>query len=145
MLTNRFINDVHMLIYAYIECSKYACSLLSKLYNGEETYLRAKVLKLIPKEGYVDDMYFKFHGSGCYFDFPGTAIDIDFGTANRCDGFDIKKLEDFFSCLADKEKYPTLSSRDSFAQQFEELKQEQVIARAESNINEYLYYLVEQG
>ena len=146
MLDREFYNELQMLIEEYIACAKYSCSLLKQVYNGPENFLRAKVLKLIPKEGFIENTYFKFHGSGCYFEYPNNHIDIDFGFDNRCDGFDIFRLKDFFFSITDKTKYNTLIIGDKkFEQQFEELVKANIIYNPKLEPSPHLYYFTDTG
>ncbi len=133
-------NELAKLIEEYIQCAKYSCALLKQLHNGEETFLRAKVLKLIPKEGFIENVFYKFHGSGCYFEYPNNHIDLDFGPNNRCDGFDLFRLKDFFSGITDKGKYKALMENNGFEQQFEELVKAKIICNPKSEPSPHLYY-----
>ncbi len=136
----KFHNELYELIKEYISCAKYSCLLLKQLYNGDENFLRAKVLKLIPKEGFIENTFYSFHGSGCYFEYGTNHIDIDFGPDNRCDGFDLFRLKDFFSTMADKGKYSTLKDDKNFEEQFEELVKANIIYNPQSEPSPHLYY-----
>ena len=144
MTERKFYNEMEMLIEEYIACAKYSCSLLKQLYNGQESFLRAKVLKLLPKEGFIENAFYSFHGSGCYFEYSNNHIDIDFGPNNRCDGFDLFRLKDFFSTIRNKGKYNTLNDDKRFAQQFEELVKANVIYNPQSEPSPHLYYFVDE-
>ncbi len=93
------IEDIIQLINKYISCSKYMCLLLKESFEiGEATLLTAQKLKLIPKEGLLEEkVSYSFHGGGCYFEFENGTIDVDFGPADRCDGLDMHKLYNFLT------------------------------------------------
>lgn len=141
MKDRKFYNELFLLIELYVACANYSCSLLEQLYNGRETFLRAKILKLFPKEGFIDNAYYRFHGSGCYFEHSTNHIDIDFGPNNRCDGFDLYRLKDFFATIADKEKYSVLNDETNFEHQFEELIKANIIHNPQSQPSPHLYYI----
>jgi len=136
-------NELEFLIQEYIACAKYSCCLLRQLYSGKETFLRAKVLKLIPKEGTIEGVFYSFHGSGCYFEYPNNHIDIDFGPNNRCDGFDLFKLRDYFYSLIDKKKYNQSLLMDDlkFEQLFRQLIDARIIYNPKLEPSPHLYYL----
>jgi hypothetical protein len=142
-MKREFYNELHMLIEEYIICAKYSCSLLKQLYKGQETFLRAKVLKLLPKEGVIENAFYRFHGSGCYFEYPNNHIDIDFGPNNRCDGFDLFRLKDFFSTIKDYKKYNTLIENTNFEEQFEELIEAKIIYNPQLEPSPHLYYFID--
>ena len=144
MPLREFYNELDMLIEEYLVCAKYSCSLLKQLYSGQETFLRAKVLKLIPKEGFIENVFYKFHGSGCYFEYANNHIDIDFGPNDRCDGFDLFRLKDFFSTIMDRKKYATLMEDAKFEQQFEDLVKANIIHNPKSEPSPHLYFYIDK-
>src|SRR5690242_1925915 len=105
--------ELIQLINDYISCAKYSLELLKEIYPGDESFLYAyKILKLIPKEGYIGDVYYNFHGRGCYFKYPELSIDIDFAPGGRkSDGFDLYRLESFLEFK--KGSYPSLINKDN--------------------------------
>jgi hypothetical protein len=140
MPPREFYNELDILIDEYLDCAKYSCLLLKQVYSGKETFLRAKVLKLIPKEGVIENVFYQFHGTGCYFEYTTNHIDIDFGPNNRCDGFDLFRLKDFFSTIIDKRKYVTLMEDANFIQQFEELLKAEIIYNPKSEPSPHLFF-----
>jgi hypothetical protein len=55
--------------------------------------LQALIQARIPRQGTLPgDCHFAFHGVGCRFATPSTKLDVDFGPAGRCDGFDAWRL-----------------------------------------------------
>lgn len=143
MPIREFYNELDLLIEEYLVCAEYSCSLLKQLYSGQETFLRAKVLRLLPKEGVIENVFYKFHGTGCYFEYTSTHIDIDFGPNNRCDGFDIFRLKDFFSTIKDRKRYTKLIDDATFEQQFNELIKANIIYNPKSEPSPHLYYRLE--
>jgi len=138
---SKFHNELQMLIEEHVSCANYYCSLLKQLYNGHESFLRAKVLKLIPKEGLIENTFYRFHGSGCYFEYANLYIDIDFGPNNRCDGFDMFRLKNFLFTLKDQGKYKVLKDHSWFEQQFDQLVKANIIYNPKSEPSPHLYYL----
>jgi hypothetical protein len=136
-----YYNDLNKLIIDYIACAKYSCSLLKQAYAGQESFLRAKVLKLIPREGTIEGVFYKFHGSGCYFEYPNNHIDIDFGPNDRCDGFDLFKLKDFLFSIKDRNKYHSLEDEKKIENQFAVLDKNGIIYNPKTQPNPHLYYI----
>jgi hypothetical protein len=142
MQKRNFHNELDMLIESYLTCAEYSCSLLKQLYNGKETFLRAKILKLIPNEGHIENVKYKFHGSGCFFQYANSHIDIDFGPNDRCDGFDLFRLKDFFSEIIDKKPYLSLCGKGSFELQFEELIKAKIIHNPQLEPSPHLFFRI---
>lgn len=128
------------LINEYIACSNYACGLLKDLKGDTETIIRAIRLNKIPKEGVLEhNIYYNFHGIGCFFQLPNNRIEIDFGPNDRCDGFDINKLEIF---LYSKENdYPEFMNKKNLEEAFLKLLSEHIIYNPQWPPSEHLYYL----
>lgn len=130
------------LIREYISCSNYSCSILKQLYDSNEPLLRAKVLKLIPKEGRVEGLHYYFHGRGCLFEYENDSIDIDFGPDGRCDGFDEYRLKRFLGYR--KGRFIELIDEVIFAKCFDNLIKAKIIRKHPLEPNDYLYYLSEK-
>jgi hypothetical protein len=132
------------LIMEYIACSKFMCGLLLENYNTDgETLLRARRINLIPQLGEIEGgVKFNFHGGGCFFEFDNGTIDIDFGPAGRCDGFDEFRLYDFLKNTK-SHMYKELLNEEVFKSQFQILIKEKIIVAPEWYPNPHLYYLAE--
>lgn len=129
------------LIKDYIACSTYMCKILKEDFNTNgETILRARRINIIPKEGVLSEgIYFNFHGGGCYFKFDNSAIDIDFGPNDRCDGFDGQRLFEF---LESSKKVYFLSKAD-INQYIDKLLEKNIIINPGWYPNPQLFYLNE--
>lgn len=133
------------LISDYASCAKYSCGLFGEIYNGDETLLYAyKVLRLIPKEGRIDGIYYNFHGRGCYFEYSdGSTIDIDFGPdGRRCDGFDLYRIESFLQGRTSR--YPLFTDNYLLSEAFASLIKKAVIAKHPNEPTGHLYYLASE-
>ncbi len=128
------------LIAEYVSCVKYSCSFLREIYNGDETFLYAyKILKLIPKEGRIDEVYYNFHGKGCSFDYSDFTIEVDFGfDGRRCDGFDLYRIELFYRFRI--EKYTSLLG-NKLEDTFNAFMKKGFIAKHPQDPNGTLFYL----
>jgi hypothetical protein len=127
------------LIKDYVACAKYVCGLLKELVGDGQNFVGAYRAVGIPKEGYLeDDVYYNFHGVGCYFELLDTKIDIDFGPNNRCDGFDYHRLKDFKHSQSGK--YEGLSD-EILEQALRSLEKENVIHNPMWHPSPHLYYL----
>lgn len=127
------------LIKEYIACARYVSGLLKEAAGNPENIIGAYRTTGMPKEGYLEgDIYYNFHGVGCYFELQNTKIDIDFGPGNRCDGFDLYRLEGFH--LSRTEKYPELSEV-VLKEAFIELTNEGKIYNPKWAPSEHLFYL----
>jgi len=142
MPNNQYIYKEKLLelIMEYVACSKYVCSILEDLKGDQDTILRAVRLNKIPKEGYLEHgIYYNFHGVGCFLEWPNNRIEIDFGPKNRCDGFDIYKLQVF---LYGKEtKYAELMQRENLEIAFLSLISDKIIENPKWLPSEHLFYL----
>ncbi len=131
-----------LLIKEYITCASYSCRLLRELYTGKESLMYAwKVMKVIPKEGYIEGVYFSFHGRGCYFEYENgsDSIDIDFGPEDRCDGFDTFRLSSFLQYR--KNRYAEFLDEKVLEQCFSILIEGGIIKKHPLDRNSHLYYL----
>jgi hypothetical protein len=132
------------LIKRYITCANYLCNVLKDEFQiNDESLLDAYRQKKIKKEGKLLDfnITFSFHGGGCYFEFEGGTIDIDFGPNGRCDGFDSFRLFDFVETnklLESKVFDPYI-----LEQELKKLYEEGIILRPRLYPNPDLYYLNE--
>jgi hypothetical protein len=139
MQNSKFKEQTLELIKEYISCAKYVCGLLKEVVGDSENLVGAYRTVGIPKEGHLEgDVYYNFHGVGCYFELSNTHIDIDFGPANRCDGFDNYKLKDFKNSQLGK--YGSLS--DAILEQtLIELEKENLIYNPKWHPSTHLLYL----
>lgn len=134
------------LIDDYISCARYMCNAIKEEYViSEHSLLSAYREKKIPKEGILqNNIYYNFHGGGCYFEFDNGTIDIDFGPNGRYDGFDNYRLYDFLHASKIKsEQYQELSNEEKFKTEFESLLKENVILAPGWYPNPNLFYLKE--
>jgi hypothetical protein len=137
--SNPEIRSLLNLIHDYIACSKYVCELLKEKLKNPERILGAYRTEGIPKEGVIgEDVYYNFHGVGCYFELPNTTIDVDFGPDGRCDGFDAHRLRDFQESFPNKYLFLT---KEVFEKCFTELILTGVIHNPKWSPSEHLYYL----
>ncbi len=144
MTSAKTINTLHGLIYDYIQCAKYMCDVLTSTYTEEEELLRAYRLKLLPKSAEVEDLYYNFHGMGCYFEFDGGTIDVDFGPGGRCDGFDAYRLQSYLRDMpAEKQAYyKSIIDPKAFQREFIYLRRLGVIFKLPGEmVYTHLYYL----
>ncbi len=132
-------SDTYKLILKYIECAEYHCKIL-KEYSKVDILLIAKNQKLIPKEGNVEDVYYNFHGGGCYFEWDEGRIDVDFGPDGRCDGFDLWRLTDYFDATPDKSQFINLDE-NILKNQFEKLVKNRIIRKSNEFPGPHLFYL----
>lgn len=133
-------NDLIQLIKNYISCSKYVCGILKDSFGVyDKTILRARRINLIPSEGTLVDFMFSFHGGGCYFEFDGGSIDVDFGPDDRCDGFDSQRLFDFIK--SSSREYPNFLSQDDIGKYLNLMLNDKIIVRPNWYPNPHLYYL----
>jgi hypothetical protein len=139
-LENSIDRPIIKLIQEYIAYATYMCSLFEQHYKNldEDGFWRSYRLKIIPKEGYMGEVYFSFHGAGCYFKSPNDEIDVDFGPNTSCDRFDLMRLRQFLSHR--KDKYPTLISDSILEEEFSKLQKEDVITKLEYGAGSHLYY-----
>lgn len=139
MRNNNFKNQVLELVQEYIACAKYVSKLLMEITGDVENMIGAYRTTGIPKEGYLDgNVYYNFHGVGCYFEMANTHIDIDFGPDNRCDGFDLYRLNDFYFSRINTKLDLTEADLKSG---FDELLAEGIIYNPKWPPSEHLYYL----
>ena len=117
------------------------CEKLKKNYKTDESLLRAYRVKIIPKEGDVDNIHYSFHGVGCYFEFKDGIIDIDFGPDDRCDGFDEYRLYKYLENMLFNNKYNTIIDKQAFKRQFSELITAGIITNPQLAPSSHLYYL----
>lgn len=131
------------LIKDYIACSKYMCDTLREHYHiDNEHLLRAKNIKLIPKEGVIEDgIYFSFHGVGCYFEFNGSSIDIDFGPDDKIYGFDSFRLFNFM----DSSKIKYQLTEDDIPTAMADLLEQGVLVKPGLQPSTHLYYFSEDA
>jgi hypothetical protein len=81
-----------------------------------------------PREGNLqDNIFYHFHGTGCFFKIqsPPIEIDVDFGPGDRCDGFDLFRIRDFYERVSDK--YPELKTEGNIEYGFSLLVDKQII------------------
>lgn len=136
---NNTKNQVLEAVQEYIACAKYVCKLLKEITGDTDNMIGAYRNKSIPKEGYLDgNVYYNFHGVGCYFEMPNTHIDIDFGPKNRCDGFDLYRLNDFYFSRTNAN---IALSEEDLKSGFNELIAEGIIHNPKWPPSEHLYYL----
>jgi len=138
------INTLHQLIYDYTQCAKYMCDTLKSTYTEKEELLRAYRLKLLPKSAEVEGLYYNFHGMGCYFEFEGGTIDVDFGPDGRCDGFDEYRLKSYLRDMTSEKQayFNSIIDPKAFQQEFIYLRRLGVIYKLpENGISSHLYYL----
>ncbi|MDA3613487.1 DUF6896 domain-containing protein [Polluticaenibacter yanchengensis] len=132
--------DLIELIKNYIACSKYWCRLLKDNFGiHDKTTLRARRMNLIPSKGALEELTFSFHGGGCYFEFEGGAIDVDFGPDDRHDGFDSQRLFDFIK--SSKKDYSSFLSQEDIEKYLNLLFENKVIIKPNWYPNPHLYYL----
>lgn len=131
-------NDCMLLINEYIACAKYYCQALIDAYALNKPLLLAKNLKLIPKEGHIENAHYYFHGRGCLFQFDNGEIDVDFGPEGRYDGFDKHRLISFLEYR--KKIYNELTEKE-FNRQFDNLINEKQIIKHPLEVDDHLYYL----
>ena len=86
-----------------------------------------------------DGHLFSFHGGGCYFEYEGKNIDVDFGPADRCDGFSKLKLYNFMLTL--DRLSPNIFNLDCVQEGLEELESKSEINKPGRFPNPDLYYL----
>jgi hypothetical protein len=137
---------VSELVREYISCAKYMCnSLKNQFALEEEPLLVAYRGKRIPKKGVLEGgIKYDFHGGGCYFEFDGGRIDVDFGPSGRCDGFDLYRLLDFLqSSEIIASKYNELDE-ETIRSELEDLVREKVIVSPGWYPNPSLYYLTSE-
>ncbi len=129
------------LIKEYVSCAEYSCSLLNSIYQGSETLLYAwKVLKLIPKEGQIGEIYYQFHGRGCYFEYPNDSIDIEFGPeGSRCDGFNFFRINDFLKYR--QARFNEIRDEQFLRRAFADLSNQGLIVKHPLEPESDLYYL----
>lgn len=127
------------LIKEYLSCAKYSCELLKDTYPSNESLLRAKVLGIIPKDGIINDVYYRFHGRGCIFKYSNDEIDVDFGPGGRYDGFDMHRLKKFLKFREDR--FKDLLNDTTFNSQFNILIKEKIIYKLPNYLDDHLYYL----
>lgn len=127
------------LIEEYIACAKYSCKSLQDYYGTNETLLRAKVLKIIPRQGVVNGMEYYFHGRGCLFEYENDAIEVDFGPEGRCDGFDLYRLTFFWEHR--KDRFEDLPNQKLIEEQFQRLISNGIIKKHPEEQEDHLYYL----
>lgn len=145
-MNNNSINSVHELVYDYIQCAKYVCGIFENMYSEDVTPIAAYRTKLIPKSGTIDSITYNFHGIGCYFEYDGGAIDVDFGPNERCDGFDEYRLKFYLSQMpqSKKENFYTILEESNFIKEFKNLVIAGVIVQfADQASVSHLYYLKE--
>jgi hypothetical protein len=135
-------NGVHTLIIDYLNCARYFCDELKSAFNLNVISPRARVLNLLPKEGVVNGVSYNFHGVGCYFEFDGGHIDIDFGPDGRCDGFDEFRLNDYLNSLnVDMRSKYKIADTHEFNKQFKKLIGLKIIWNPKLPPSEHLYYI----
>jgi hypothetical protein len=135
----------HLIIEAiskYILCADYMCKLLKDEFGiVDEPLLMAYRQKMLPKTGYLNELTnFDFHGAGCYFEFEGGSIEIDFGPNGRCDGFDAYRIHDFINSTLKWDNLIELT-QENIAIYLEELFNEGIIMKFGLYPNPDLYYL----
>ncbi|PVD52885.1 hypothetical protein DC498_08160 [Terrimonas sp.] len=131
--------DLMDVIKDYLSCAKYVCGLLIDYYQVNETLMRARVLETIPKEGFVENIYFRFHGRGCFFKYDGGEIDIDFGPKGRFDGFDLYRIKKF---LETNTRFKINQSDNDFIEkQFNMFIRNHVIGKLPGYEDDFLYYV----
>lgn len=143
-MKNKYVNKTHELIYDFIQCAKYVCGIFEDMYTESVIPLRAYTMKLIPKSDTIDGILYNFHGIGCYFEFNGGAIDVDFGPDGRHDGFDKDRLKFYLSemPLNKKEYYKSILEEDKLTREFNYLIKGDIIGKLEGEVRgSHLYYL----
>lgn len=128
------------LLEEYITCSSYFMSVIKDNYPiDKEGILRSRRLNLIPKDGTIGDIYFNFHGGGCYFETSNDSIDVDFGPNDRTDGFDFDRINNFYTNR--KVKYHEIQNETELKEAFESLFNQSIIFKPSIYPNPHLYYL----
>lgn len=128
------------LILNYIHQSESCCKLLREVVI-DKPILAAKVQGLIPIRGKINNVKYSFHGGGCYFEYEGGWIDVDFGPGERCDGFDVRRLKFFLEGLKNKSQYSLLFNDQRLNNDFLELENQGIIINPKNWFNSHLYYL----
>lgn len=138
---NRISHSMLTLIKEYTACSVFFCDELKEKYDipSVREILRWRRLNKIPKEGKVGDVYFSFHGVGCYFESKTDKIDIDFGSEGRVDGFDYLRLRLFWEQRA--ERFKDIEDEDFFKRQLETMRESGFIVCPRELPNQELCYL----
>ena len=127
------------LITDYIKCSAYLYSVLKSNFPlDNEGILRSRRLNLIPKEGRIENVYFSFHGGGCYFELENDIIDIDFGPNDRTDGFDLMRLTQFVKMRLNE--YNEFADNNILKREFDFLIAEKIIINPKFYPNPHLFY-----
>jgi hypothetical protein len=132
-------NSLKFLILEYNYCAEYFCKNLKDYYDCGEDLLMARRQNLIPKEGKIENLYFNFHGVGCYFETLEDQIDIDFGPNNRNDGFDFMRLRHFLKSRL--EKYNELEDENIMKLCFNLLIDKNIILKPNLEPSSHLFYL----
>lgn len=146
-MNQKHINKVHRLIDEYINCASFMCNILKDTFNIDGSLLIARREKRIPKEGSVEGINFSFHGVGCYFEYEGGHIDVDFTDNGNCNGFDEFRLHDFVTGMAgiNKNDYSEILREAELKKQFDQLKTLGVIYCPQLNPSPHLYFLSENN
>lgn len=130
------------LIKEFIACAKYSCELFKEIYNGEEPYLYAyRALKKLPKDGYINNVYFNFHGGGCYFEYEdsGLCIDVEFDENDNCDGLNCFRLFSFINSKEGKNNY--FKSESDVKRLFDQFVELGILVKKKTRFDSKLYYL----
>jgi hypothetical protein len=131
------------IITKYQATAQYACSILRDQIKSGDSFLRAKVSKQIPHEGFIDDLFYSFHGTGCYFELKSANInlDVDFGPNDRCDGFDLSRICNFYENFS--VEFPHLVAEGNIETGFFSLVKKNVIYNPNWLPNDHLFYFVQ--
>ncbi|NCD68451.1 DUF6896 domain-containing protein [Mucilaginibacter agri] len=139
------VNELLDLINDYVSCSTYMCGSLKDFYDveGDTSLTSQNRSNAIPEQGNLPDgIHFTFHGNGCYFEFENGGIDVDFGPNNRCDGFDLYRLREYW-LMSKKSVYKNLTEEAFMQGKFDEIVKKGFICNPNWNPGKELFYLSE--